>query len=197
MNLFETYDADLMRRSIRWTIKTDRGEEERGSGIGVYRDVLSSFWNEFYSGYCLGDEELVPQIRHDVTRQDWISIVNVFIKGYSDCGYVPARINKIFLKLCLYGNEASISDEELLSCFFMFMSKEDSKTIKSAINGEEEDDDNLLDILTSLGSKRVCYSGEPLKGLMVELAHKEFIQTPAFIKELWEQQFNIHNFSKM
>ena len=39
--------------------------------------------------------------------------------------------------------------------------------------------------LSSCGSKRVSTGGEHLK----ELGHRELIQRPAFIRELWEQQF--------
>ena len=45
-----------------------RGTVEKGEGIGVVRDMLSLFWNDVYNSFMLGEDERVPYIWHDVTR---------------------------------------------------------------------------------------------------------------------------------
>ena len=86
-----------------------------------------------------------------------------------------------------------MTDEEMVSSFYKFLSKKDAKTIQSAINGSMVSEEDLLEILSSCGAKRVSTGGDHLKELILELGHQELIQRPAFIRELWEQQIKTQN----
>ena len=111
---------------------------------------------------------------------------------------MPVRLNKVFLKSCLAGVVVSVTDEDMVESFCKFLSKEDSRTIQSAINESTSvSNEDLLDILSSCGAKRVSTGGDDLKDLVLELGHQELIQRPSFIREVWEQQIKSCNLTDM
>ena len=51
------------------------------------------------------------------------------------------------------------------------------------------DDSELLDVLSNYSTRRVPCTGTQLKKLLLEIAHKEIIQAPSYIRESWESIF--------
>ena len=45
------------------------------------------------------------------------------------------------------------------------------------------DDSELLDVLSNYSTRRVPCTGTQLKKLLLEIAHKEIIQAPSYIRE--------------
>ncbi len=62
----------------------------------------------------LGEEERVPSIRHDVSREKWQAIARVLLKGYTQERYLPIKISRVFLSSCLFGEESVTEDIHLL-----------------------------------------------------------------------------------
>ena len=81
-----------------------RGVEEKGEGVGVARDAFSLFWRDVYNSYMLGEDERVPSIRHDVSREKWQATANarILLKGYTQERYFPIKISSLFVLLPLW-----------------------------------------------------------------------------------------------
>ena len=58
------------------------------------------------------------------------------------------------------------------------------------------DDSELLDVLSNYSTRRVPCTGTQLKKLLLEIAHKEIIQAPSYIRESWESIFLYTKFAE-
>ena len=165
-----------------------RGNEEKGTGIGVVRDAFSLFWKEVYDSLFIGENERVPFIRHDYSRSDWEAIARVIVVGYQICQYLPIRISKAFLSYVLFG-ECAITSENLIEAFQQYISVEERNTLEKCLAGsfdfdDEEDYDNLLEILGNFDC-RTRVNKENVRSVIREIAHKEIIQKTQFITDCW------------
>ncbi|XP_057308149.1 uncharacterized protein LOC130646033 [Hydractinia symbiolongicarpus] len=104
MDLFITKQINVTD-DIRYIWIDPRGQEESGARSGVSRDIYSSFWNEVYNAYLYGEQERVPQVRHDLYKQEWRAIDMIILKGYVDTGYFPISLSRAFLCFCFFGEE--------------------------------------------------------------------------------------------
>ena len=48
----------------------------------------------------------------------------------------------------------------------------------------------MIDILSTLSSRRAIHTNVELKSLLTEIAHKEIVQAPSYIKEAWRYVYN-------
>lgn len=162
-----------------------RGEEEAGRGSGLLRDLLSLFWKEVYQSLMVGEIERVPSIRHDFQRPEWEAIGRILMKGFSSCQYFPLMLSKTFFITCLYG-ESAVSEDLLLQSFMNFVSESEKKLIQSCLDGQVDPlDEELCDFLSTFDCKKVV-NATNIKGILVELAHKELIQKPQYVAECWK-----------
>ena len=90
-------DPSIMDRNLTFVFIDGRGNEEKGSGIGVVRDALSLFWKEVYDSLLIGENERVPFIRHNYNRLDWEAVARVVLKGYRMCEYLPPNVFDILI----------------------------------------------------------------------------------------------------
>ncbi|XP_044170450.1 uncharacterized protein LOC122954470 [Acropora millepora] len=139
-----------------------RGEEEAGRGSGLLRDLFSLFWKDVYQSLMVGEIERVPSIRHDFQRPEWEAIGRILMKGFSSCQYFPLMLSKTFFITCLYGESASCLDGQV-----------------------DPLDEELCDFLSTFDCKKVV-NATNIKGILVELAHKELIQKPQYVAECWK-----------
>ena len=186
--------STLQRTVILKPINAKGDEEEAEDYGGVFRDILSAFWAEFLKGHAVGEVEWIPLIRHDFSGENWKAVSRIIVKGYKDVNYFPIRINKAFMISCIFG-EHLLSDEALFDSFMSFVPMEDKDTLKEALKKDKldmnGDDKDVLDVLSSLSSKRVpCTVHDDLKTLILEVAHKDIIQTPSYIREAWKYVFS-------
>ena len=114
-------------------ILVDRyGRDERGEDFrGIYRDALSSFWQEFYVTCKLGERERVPSIRHDFQGDTWTAVGRIIVKGYEDLGYFPVMLSKAFV-ISIFG-EKEVSDDMLLHSFKQYLSKSEQLVVCEAL----------------------------------------------------------------
>ncbi len=55
-----------MKNKVLLQPTNERGETEEADDLGgVFRDVLSAFWLEFFNGLACRESEMIPVIRHD------------------------------------------------------------------------------------------------------------------------------------
>ena len=57
-------------------------------------------------------------------------------------------------------------------------------------------DEDIMEILSNFNCKRLARNGKELKELLTEVAHKELIQTPCYIREAFETVFLYTKFIK-
>lgn len=193
-DLVRAFKSDSVM-DVRLTIivKNAKGEEEGADDFGgVFRDNLSAFWDDFYKGHAVGENEMVPCIRHDFSSEEWKAVARILVKGFKDVGYFPLKLSKAFMIATLFG-EQLITPEILFQSFFLYLPVGEQSLLKTCLEKEEIDingeDEELIDLLQGLSSKRIVNSGSDLKVLISEIAHKELIQTPSYIREAWESIF--------
>ena len=183
-------DPSVMDCDLTFVFIDGRGNEEKGSGIGVVRDALSLFWKEVYDSLLIGENERVPFIRHDYNRIDWEAIARVLLKGYRMCQYLPLLVSKTFLSYVLFG-ESSISDPNMLiQSFMQYVSADERRIIEKCLSGDlnfesENEFEELLDVL-KIYDCRSRVTQENIRKVIQEIAHKEIIQKPQYVTDCWK-----------
>ena len=67
--------GDIMTCELKVIMVDGHGKDEIGEHLkGIYRDGLSSFWQEFYVSCTLGERGRVPSIRHDFQSDHWTAL---------------------------------------------------------------------------------------------------------------------------
>lgn len=158
------------------------GEKEAAQNVGgVFRDILSEFWNDFFLKYTVGAYAKIPVIRHDFDGNKWLAVAKILKKGWLDEKYYPVQFSKIFMERCIFGETLS----DLTEDFLKYVSEMDSQIIKNAKdNFKNVDEDELLDCLENLECKWKP-NQDNIQKLIFDLAHKELIQKPMFIINNW------------
>jgi len=59
-------DPCMINVNLDVTVTGNDGNPEEGTGVGVMREVLTSFWQLVYHSLTVGTQEKVPCIRHDL-----------------------------------------------------------------------------------------------------------------------------------
>ena len=118
----EFKDPKIVNDTLKIILVNSRGKEEEGDDFGgVCRDALSSFWAEFLKGHAVGEKEMVPCIRHELSMQYWQSVGRILVKGYNDLKYFPLPLSKSFVIVAFFG-EHVLSREEPMKGFFSLYS---------------------------------------------------------------------------
>ncbi|CAH1106723.1 unnamed protein product [Psylliodes chrysocephalus] len=165
------------------------GIEENGIDLGgILRDTLSEFWNTFFEKCTVGSGTKVPCIRHDFGKNEWEAIAKILCFGYKTEKYFPYKLSKCFIIFCFFNKVSDLSKN-----FLLFVGSADSDIIKEALNclsneDEFENMEELIDIVSRYDSKFLP-TKQNLKKLLDEIAHKEFIQKPSYIINLWKPIF--------
>lgn len=163
------------------------GERELAEDLGgVWRDVLSDFWNTFYEKCTVGTNLKVPYIRHDFGEIQWRAIAKIFVKGFEMEKYLPVKISLVFIKFCL---NIDVDDEDLLNDFYSYICESDNMIIKRALeNFEDVDQDELIDVIATYDAKWNPNRNN-LSKLLRDIAHKELIQKPAFVIKCFQKEW--------
>ena len=176
-------DEEIMASILTFIMVDQRGEDEQGEDVGgVYRDAIGSFWQEFYDS-CLGEAERVPNLRHDFQSAEWKAIARVIVKRYLDLGYFPYMLSKAFMASAFF-NESAVSENVLLHSFKHYVAKDEMELIDSVLQGENLEDEELLDLLDRFGCRKLP-TKENVRWLFLEIAHKELIQKAQYVADSW------------
>lgn len=178
-------DQSIMFAPLQVTLVNTFGRDEEGLGSGPSREVFALFWKEAYNSLLLGEQERVPYIRHDYTREKWEAIARILVKGFTEVSYFPFMFSKPFLASCLYG-EKSVDERMLIDSFMQYVSRDEASLINKALAHEVSlDDEEFLDFLTNFDCKRRVTELN-LREIILELAHKELIQKPQYVINCWK-----------
>jgi hypothetical protein len=97
---------------MAFKVINSRGKIEVGAGVCVSHDVIAMFWERFLNSLTVGTKVRIPAIRHGYEAKEWDAIALFLLKGFTQCGYFPLALSRVYVKLVLSGEEF-ITDEEL------------------------------------------------------------------------------------
>lgn len=70
-DIISIFDSnDVFTPHMLFKIISFMGNMENGVGIGVTREIITMFFDEFFSSCCIGSEEKVPCLRHDMQEKN-------------------------------------------------------------------------------------------------------------------------------
>ena len=130
-----------MNFSINVTVIDQRGNEEKGIGDGVLRDVICTFVSNLAYSHMIGCEEKVPPVRHDMGLQQWKSVARILVYG-SKLNYFPLFLSPIILTAALFGKE-SINADCFIGGFRQYMSAEERDLLNLMFDSFDEQVDGL------------------------------------------------------
>ena len=148
---------------------------------GVFRDVLSEFWNDFYEQCTLGNCFKVPYLRHDFGQQEWESVGRIITFGWQKEKYLPVKLAPVLLEQAVLG----FVESDLVDNFLKYVSESERVIFESCCSDfESVDQEELLDIMDIHNCRRLP-AADYIEQILRELAHQKLIQEPAFVIEQW------------
>lgn len=173
-------------------LKQDGTREVAEDNGGVLRDAMTEFLESFYLQYTVGNDYVVPVLRHDMTKENWMAVAAVFRMALKQENIFPVKIAPPFMHQAIFGE----CDKDLLEPFMKFIPNVDSSLLQEALRDiESVDQDDLLDFMERHEAKQLP-TEQNLRRLMKEIAHKEIIQTPLFVADSWGAVFRSLKLSK-
>lgn len=187
MKAFEQEFFDDCNLKIEMILPNGQSEMAEDIG-GVFRDSLSEFWSTFYEKCTVGTNLKIPYLRHDFGEIQWKSIAKIFVKGFKTQEYIPIKLAPVFLKSCF--NE-TIDENELLENFLQFLCESERDLINEALNDfNSVENDDLMEFFSNMDTKWFP-TEENLKRLVIDIAHRELIQKPAFVVKCFSDEIGI------
>ncbi len=109
-------------------------KDERGVDVGgLYRDMLSAFWDQAYCNLFDGGSLLTPVLHPQVDLGALPVLGKVLSHGYLNSGFLPVRVSFPTLATLLL-QPATISAEFLTSAFLQTVSVVESNALKKAMH---------------------------------------------------------------
>ncbi|XP_022800904.1 uncharacterized protein LOC111338653 [Stylophora pistillata] len=167
-----------------------RGGPEAGRSRGVLLDVLTRFWQEFFTALTIGGNEKIPYIRHDLQKAEWQAIERALVYGYQKMKYFPLQVSHLFVASSLFGEE-SITPDFLLKSFREYIAEEDREVLDMCLRDDfdlQDDDGNDNDDVLKFLSPFKCFripNKDSIISIISELAHQELIQKPRYVLNCW------------
>ena len=177
-------DPNILEYTLNFSVKDANGHEEKGVGKGVTLDVLTHFWQQFFTVLTIESSEKTPYIRHDHQKVEWEAIARIIVFGYTVANYFPLQLSQLFIGICLFGEEG-LTRSDLLASFRLYVTGEDRDIFDLCLNGEFDPKSNeVLDFL-SLWKCHKLPTKENIETILFELAHQELVQKPRYIANCW------------
>lgn len=172
-------DPVLLKLQLKFTYINEQGAD----ADGVSRDVYAAFWEEFMDHTAEGEELRVPSLSPKWQEEEWKSIGRILVKGFQDYGYFPTRLSPACAVAIIFG-EHEVSTDMLFESLLMYLSQTERDLLTTAITEElsGEDRDDLLDLLDRMGVTSLP-AKDNLKGIFLQVAHKQIIQKPRYALE--------------
>ncbi|KAA0718503.1 hypothetical protein E1301_Tti013083 [Triplophysa tibetana] len=177
------FDESLthMENEVEVKLLLPNGQYEMGQDAGgVFRDCLSEFWHEFYEQCTLGNSFKVPFLRHDFGKEKWESVGRIIYFGWQKEKYLPIKLAPVILEQAIQGSVRS----DLLNNFFKFVSENECAVLENCRTDFYVNQEELLDIMDNYSCRKIP-TAENFEQILRELAHKTFIQEPAYVLEQW------------
>ncbi|XP_068719442.1 uncharacterized protein [Montipora capricornis] len=160
------------------------GHPEDGRGKGVLLDILTEFWQDFFTSLTVGSGEKIPFIRHDLQKPEWETIARILVYGYKTVKYFPLKLSHLFFASCLFGEE-SITPDFLLALFRQYIAAEDREVLDTCLSDAfDANDKDAIEFLSTFKCFRVP-NKDNIRTIIMELAHQELVQKPRYVLNSW------------
>lgn len=160
------------------------GHPEDGRGKGVLLDILTEFWQDFFTSLTVGSGEKIPFIRHDLQKPEWETIARILVYGYKTVKYFPLKLSHLFFASCLFGEE-SITPDFLLASFRQYIAAEDREVLDTCLSDAfDANDKDAIEFLSTFKCFRVP-NKDNIRRIIMELAHQELVQKPRYVLNSW------------
>ena len=123
------------------------------------------------------------------------AIVRTTVKRYQQVGLIPIKLGKAFTTAFLFGEEA-VKEYLSLESFLAYLTSDERELVNLSLNGklDKEQENDWLDLLERFNCETVP-KAKQVKDVVLEIAHKEVIQTPRYIVDSWSTPFSaFHRF---
>lgn len=161
-------------------VKYDGTPEAAEDEGGVLRDALTEFFETFYLQYTVGNDYVVPVLRHDMTRESWMAVAAVIRLGLKQERVFPRKLAPPFLHQAILGECPNP-----VPAFLRYLPLVDRNVLEDAMKDVSSvDDGELADLMERLDAKTIP-TNENIHRIVSEIAHKEIIQTPMFVADCW------------
>ena len=170
----ENIYADMINRFTKRNVLANQVvihfTDENAVGDGVSRDAFSAFFESLY-GKMDGYFEKIPTAK---IPEDELEIVGKIIHhGYIQYGMIPSRLSRSCFKYYLF---ETISDEELITSFFNFVTPLEAERIK---NFTSNDTQSIMDILFEYSIFEIPTTENVMK-LVLKAAKMAIIRQPCY-----------------
>ena len=167
-------DPTMINVNLDVTVIGNNGNPEEGKGVGVMREVLTSFWQLVYHSLTVETQEKVPCIRYELQKTQWEALARIIVYGVKRYNYFPIFLSHAVVASVLFGEE-NLSNSFLLESFLLYVSAEERETILIALGDNfDPNDGDLLDFLTNFK----CFTkvtGGNISRVIHELTHQELL----------------------
>ena len=180
---------DLIRRFQDITDVTSRRVSINVSGEsavdvdGVFRDVLTVFWNEVMDRKFDGEMERLPVVDPNTTKEEFVAIGRILASGLKQVGFFPLKFCRATVVSGLFGEQ--VTDDCLVTSFFNYLSETEKELIRQAERMDVLDDgtqEELADLFSRFGVKQLP-TAENLRDIVRRVSHSELLAKPAFAME--------------
>ena len=174
--------------AITYKFIDPRGVQEKGTCVGVSRDVYASFFGEILSCTFIGNNARVPEVTHHYYKEEWQAVGRIICKGMWTLAIFPVLVSEAFMFYCLFGEP---DDNMLLSSLMNFVSPDEKSMLEELLGNPDEVDptsDDLAEFLESYRCKTMVNS-DNFKTVLIELARQELVQKSHIMADCWRAVF--------
>ena len=162
-----------MRISFKGELAIDTG--------GVFREMISVFWEVAYAKCCDGDNLLIPLIHPGSDASIFNTLGKVLSHGYLQCGFLPLRIAFPTLAAMLLGTSVRIPNSFLVSSFIESLNSYEQSIVKVGLESKKVFPPGIHTKLVAIISRfggRELPNPSNLKEILVQLAKYQFLIKP-------------------
>ena len=148
---------------------------------GVFREMVSAFWEIAYTKCCDGDSLLVPLMHPGLDAAMFTKLGRILSHGYLQCGFLPLRIAFPALATMLLGVRVCIPNTFLVSAFVDSLNSYEQGLLKAGMDSKDEFACDLQTKLVAIVSRfggRELPTRNNLKEIVLQLAKYQFQVKP-------------------
>ncbi|XP_014670825.1 PREDICTED: uncharacterized protein LOC106811638 [Priapulus caudatus] len=172
----------VFRNNVTGMVKVDIAGENAVDSGGVFRDVLSEFWEKCFQKHFEGEDECVLVPSPQLSPDDFSTIGKILLVGYEQQGFFPIRFSRVLL-ICAMFSRDLVSNDLLLESFFRTLSNFERDSLENAlllVNLEGDILDDIIDILSRFRVTTIPKCRESLRLCLVRVAEIQLIENHAF-----------------
>jgi hypothetical protein len=175
-DLLEVFQTNIGGRTVKVELM---GEKALDDG-GVFRDVISEFWDGCFRMFFEGDRECVPIVTPELGQRQYDAIGHILYVGYKQLGFFPIRFCRASLISVMFPDKPD--NTLLMDSFYHYLCEYEAKSIKEALAGEPIEGDiqtDLEEIHSRYGCRQMPTSGNVHK-YMQRIAEVQLLENSNF-----------------